>query len=123
MLLITVSIGTSKHKETKPQSFGKGTNQMKTKRLPITNCIKKSANYHIVGTNESQWGALFAELGTNTADAPPLRPKPLDQDGLLNLFSASETGADFVLQPATDADMRGKFAKPKESLEVVYDEV
>jgi chlorophyllide a reductase subunit X len=76
-----------------------------------------------VGTNKSQWGALFAELGTNTAEAPPLRPKPLDQDGLLNLFSASETGADFVLTPATDADMRGKNVKEKVSLEVVYDEI
>ena len=101
-----------------------------TVKIPILASIpqdddlrKKSANYHIVGTKESQWGDLFAELGTNTAEAPPLRPKPLDQDGLLNLFAASETGADFVLQPATDADMRGKFAKPKESLEVVYDEV
>ena len=101
-----------------------------TVKIPILASIpqdddlrKKSANYHIVGTKESQWGELFAELGTNTAEAPPLRPKPLDQDGLLDLFSASETGADFVLQPATDADMRGKFAKPKESLEVVYDEV
>ena len=101
-----------------------------TVKIPILASIpqdddlrKKSANYHIVGTKESQWGELFAELGTNTAKAPPLRPKPLDQDGLLNLFAASETGADFVLQPATDADMRGKFAKPKESLEVVYDEV
>ena len=101
-----------------------------TVKIPILASIpqdddlrKKSANYHIVGTKESQWGDLFAELGTNTAEAPPLRPKPLAQDGLLNLFAASETGADFVLQPATDADMRGKFAKPKESLEVVYDEV
>ena len=101
-----------------------------TVKIPILASIpqdddlrKKSANYHIVGTKKSQWGDLFAELGTNTAEAPPLRPKPLDQDGLLNLFAASETGADFVLQPATDADMRGKFAKPKESLEVVYDEV
>ena len=29
---------------------------------------KKSANYQIVGTAESQWGALFAELGLNVAD-------------------------------------------------------
>jgi len=25
--------------------------------------------------------------------------------------------------PATDADMRGKFSKPKKSLEVIYDKV
>jgi chlorophyllide a reductase subunit X len=33
------------------------------------------------------------------------------------------TGAGFVLEPATDIDMRGKNAEPKKSLEVVYDDV
>jgi chlorophyllide a reductase subunit X len=47
----------------------------------------------------------------------------LDQDGLLGLFDASQTGGDFVLEPATDQDMRGKFSEPKASLEIVYDEV
>ncbi len=84
---------------------------------------KKSANYQIVGTDASQWGALFAELGMNVAVAPPVRPTPLTQDGLLDLFDGSETGADVVLEPATDIDMRGKNAAPQESLEVVYDEV
>jgi 3,8-divinyl chlorophyllide a/chlorophyllide a reductase subunit X len=83
---------------------------------------KKSANYQIVGTSKSQWGDLFAGLGDQVSIAPPVRPTPLDQDGLLDLFDAAETGADFVLTPATDADMRGKNAKPKESLEVVYDD-
>ena len=50
-----------------------------------------------------------------------MRPKPLTQDGLLGLFSAETTGADFVLMPASDADMRGKNAAVKPSLEVVYD--
>jgi chlorophyllide a reductase subunit X len=31
---------------------------------------KKSANYQIVGTAESQWGALFAALGENVAEGP-----------------------------------------------------
>ncbi|MGR3502067.1 chlorophyllide a reductase iron protein subunit X [Pseudaestuariivita sp.] len=84
---------------------------------------KKSANYQIVGTSESQWGALFAELGMNVAEAPPVRPTPLSQDGLLELFDGSETGAGIKLDPATDADMRGKHAKPKQSLEVIYDDV
>lgn len=84
---------------------------------------KKSANYQIVGTMDSQWGQLFADLGVEVAGAPPVRPTPLDQDGLLGLFDASETGGDVVLQPATDADMRGKYNKPKVSLEVVYDDV
>ncbi|WP_415922646.1 chlorophyllide a reductase iron protein subunit X [Tateyamaria sp. SN6-1] len=83
---------------------------------------KKSANYQIVGTAESQWGALFAELGMNVAAAPPVRPAPLSQDGLLELFDGSETGAGIELQPATDMDMRGKNAAPKESLEVIYDD-
>ncbi|MCU0817155.1 MAG: chlorophyllide a reductase iron protein subunit X [Cypionkella sp.] len=84
---------------------------------------KKSANYQIVGSHATQWGALFEELAGNVADAPPLRPRPLSQDELLALFSAETTGKDFVLDPATDADMRGKFAGVKVSLEVVYDNV
>ena len=83
---------------------------------------KKSANYQIVGTSKSQWGDLFTELAEAVAGAPPMRPKPLDSDGLLNLFDSKDTGADFTLVPATDVDMRGKNAKPKVSLEVVYDE-
>jgi chlorophyllide a reductase subunit X len=82
---------------------------------------KKSANYQIVGSYDSQWGPLFAALGEAVAEAPPVRPKPLSQDGLLGLFSAETTGADFVLMPASDADMRGKNAAVKPSLEVVYD--
>ena len=82
---------------------------------------KKSANYQIVGSYESQWGPMFEALGIAVADAPPVKPKPLTQDGLLGLFSAEMTGADFVLTPASDADMRGKFAAVKPSLEVVYD--
>lgn len=84
---------------------------------------KKSANYQIVGTAESEWGALFAALGENVAVAPPMRPTALTQDGLLELFDGSDTGAGVVLEPATDMDMRGKNATPKESLEVIYDDV
>lgn len=83
---------------------------------------KKSANYQIVGTQSSQWGPLFAALGVNVAEAPPVRPAPLDQDGLLGLFDGKETGAGIELVPATDQDMRGKNAAPKVSLEVVYDD-
>ncbi|MFO7921837.1 MAG: AAA family ATPase, partial [Nioella sp.] len=83
---------------------------------------KKSANYQIVGTAESEWGSLFAGLAEQVSEAPPVRPSPLDQDGLLSLFDSKDTGGDYVLVPATDEDMRGKYSKPKESLEVVYDE-
>ncbi len=83
---------------------------------------KKSANYQIVGTAAGPWGTLFAELAENVGEAPPLRPTPLSQDGLLALFDSKDTGGDVVLEPATDADMRGKHAAPKQSLEVVYDD-
>ena len=84
---------------------------------------KKSANYQIIGKPGGQWASLFEELAINVAEAPPLRPAPLDQDGLLGLFSADVTGADFTLKPATQADMRGADFVPKASLEVVYDAV
>jgi chlorophyllide a reductase subunit X len=84
---------------------------------------KKSANYQIVGSAQSQWGSLFEQLATAVADAPPVRPAPLDQDGLLGLFDSKDTGGDFVLVPATDEDMRGKNTAPKASLEVIYDEI
>jgi chlorophyllide a reductase subunit X len=84
---------------------------------------KKSANYQIVGTAESQWGGLFGQLGEAVGLAPPVRPTPLDQDGLLSLFDAKDTGGDYQLVPATDMDMRGKKAAPRASLEVVYDDV
>ncbi|ARC90272.1 chlorophyllide a reductase iron protein subunit X [Rhodovulum sp. MB263] len=84
---------------------------------------RKSANYQIVGTHEGPWGDLFAGLASAVADAPPIRPAPLTNDGLLGLFAPEDVGADFELTPATDADMRGKNAKPKKSLEVVYDDV
>ncbi|QIE42567.1 chlorophyllide a reductase iron protein subunit X [Meridianimarinicoccus aquatilis] len=84
---------------------------------------KKSANYQIVGTEAGQWGPLFAELADAVALAPPGHPNPLDQDGLLALFDSKDTGGDVVLVPATDKDMRGKKSAPRESLEVVYDDV
>jgi len=84
---------------------------------------RKSANYQIIGRPDGQWGPLFEELALNVAEAPPVRPSPLDQDGLLSLFSADVTGADFELIPATQADMHGKHYAPKPSLEVVYDRV
>jgi chlorophyllide a reductase subunit X len=83
---------------------------------------RKSASYQIVGTSASQWGQLFAGLAEAVDLAPPVRPRPLDQDGLLALFDGSHTGAGVTLDPATDADMRGKYAVARPSLEVIYDE-
>ncbi|MCU0950867.1 MAG: AAA family ATPase [Burkholderiaceae bacterium] len=84
---------------------------------------RKSANYEIIGRPDGPWGALFAQLATAVADAPPQRPTPLTQDGLLSLFASDVVGRDVVLQPATAADMLGKDVVEKKSLEVVYDTV
>ncbi|MBI1391986.1 MAG: chlorophyllide a reductase iron protein subunit X [Alphaproteobacteria bacterium] len=84
---------------------------------------RKSANYQIVGRPGDRWGPMFEELAKNVGEAPPVRPAPLSQDELLGLFSASETGADYQLQPATDADLRGKDVATPKSLEIVYEEI
>jgi chlorophyllide a reductase subunit X len=84
---------------------------------------RKSANYEIIGRPGGQWAAVFEELATNVAEAPPLRPKPLTQDGLLALFSSDVTGRNVVLEPATTFDMVGRHDVVKKSLEVVYDAV
>ena len=84
---------------------------------------RKSANYQIIGRPDTQWGSLFEELAENVATAPPRRPKPLDQDGLLGLFSPEETGGSVTLLPATQADMRGGSFEAKPSLEVIYDDI
>jgi 3,8-divinyl chlorophyllide a/chlorophyllide a reductase subunit X len=84
---------------------------------------RKSANYQIIGIPGGQWASLFEELAINVAEAPPVRPKPLSSDGLLNLFSADVTGSAYKLEPASQADMRGIEFVEKKSLEVVYDEV
>jgi chlorophyllide a reductase subunit X len=84
---------------------------------------RKSAAYQIVGMPGGEWAPLFEELGANVADAPPMRPKPLSQDALLNLFAGDAVGRDVVLEPATAEDMCGKSSLDKPSLEVVYDDV
>jgi chlorophyllide a reductase subunit X len=84
---------------------------------------RKSASYEIIGRPESEWGPLFAELAKNVAEAPPQRPKPMTQDGLLGLFSADTVGRNVVLDPATEFDMCGVSSVVKPTLEVVYDTV
>ena len=106
------------------QAFAKSVNIPVLAAIPADDDLrKKSANYQIVGTASSQWGELFAGLSEEVSVAPPIRPAPLTQDGLLALFDSKDTGGDITLEPATDADMRGKYAKPQKSLEVVYDDV
>ncbi|PPD44766.1 MAG: chlorophyllide a reductase iron protein subunit X [Methylocystis sp.] len=84
---------------------------------------RKSANYEIIGKPEGRWGALFAELASNVADAKPNQPKPLTQDQLLGLFSGESVGRDVVLEPATQEDMCGATLTQKPSLEVVYESI
>ena len=84
---------------------------------------RKSANYEIIGKPDSPWGALFAELAANVADAAPHQPKTLNQDQLLGLFSGDSVGRDVVLVPATMEDMCGVSSLQKPSLEVVYETV
>jgi 3,8-divinyl chlorophyllide a/chlorophyllide a reductase subunit X len=57
------------------------------------------------------------------AEAPPVRPTPLTQDGLLALFSGEAVGRGVVLDPASAADMCGGTIVEKPSLEVIYDTV
>jgi chlorophyllide a reductase subunit X len=105
------------------QAFARAVGIQVLASIPADEDIRrKSANYQIIGTADSRWGPLFAELAGNVADAPPMHPTPLTQDGLLDLFSADQTGADFKLEAATEADMRGANWAPKPSLEVIYDD-
>ena len=82
---------------------------------------RKSASYEIIGRPDGEWGPLFADLAQNVADAPPVRPTPMTQDGLLGLFSADTVGRNVVLEPATEFDMCGVTTVTKPSLEVIYD--
>ena len=84
---------------------------------------KKSANYEIIGRPNTEWASVFEELALNVAEAPPVRPKPLTQDGLLGLFSPEDTGGNVTLKPASQADMRGVDFVVKPTLEIVYDAV
>ncbi|MBT3070162.1 chlorophyllide a reductase iron protein subunit X [Rhodomicrobium sp. Az07] len=96
--------------------------------IPILSAIpqheelrRMSANYQIVGIPGTTWGPVFETLATNVAIAPPVRPTPLSQDGLLNLFKGDAVGRGIVLEPASQSDMRGHEIVEKPSLEIVYD--
>ncbi len=84
---------------------------------------RKSANYEIIGRPGDRWGSLFEELAQNVGEAPPVRPTPLTQDGLLGLFKSEVVGRDVVLEPATIEDMCGRSVIEKPSLEVIYESV
>ena len=84
---------------------------------------RKSANYQIIGRPGTEWAPLFEELATGVAEAPPVLPSALEQDGLLGLFAPDEVGGNVELEPATLEDMCGGTLVERESLEVVYDDV
>ena len=82
---------------------------------------RKSANYEIVGRPGGRWAPLFEALGVQVAEAPPIRPTPLSQDGLLGLFKGDTVGRGVVLDPASLEDMCGSDVLNRPSLEVVYE--
>ncbi|MBK1732801.1 chlorophyllide a reductase iron protein subunit X [Thiococcus pfennigii] len=84
---------------------------------------RRSASYQIVGAPGTQWGALFEELATQVAEAPPMRPRPLGQEELLDLFKGDAEARAVPLEPATPEDMCGAPQPAKPSLEVIYDNV
>jgi chlorophyllide a reductase subunit X len=84
---------------------------------------RKSASYEIIGRPGGEWSGVFEQLAISVADAPPLRPKPLGPDALLALFKSEQVGRGVALQSATAADMCGRAAQARKSLEVIYDAV
>lgn len=84
---------------------------------------RKSAAYEIVGRPEGRWGPLFEQLARATAEAPPVRPRPLSHEQLLGLFKGEAVGRGVELEPASEADMCGGVVPERRSLEVVYDDV
>ena len=83
---------------------------------------RKSASYEIIGRPGTRWSPLFEALAEQVAAAPPVRPKPLTQDGLLALFQADAVGRNVLLDPATPEDMCAGTVLQKTSLEVVYED-
>jgi chlorophyllide a reductase subunit X len=84
---------------------------------------RKSANYEIIGRPGTAWAPMFEQLAEQVAQAPPVRPTPLTHDALLGLFKGDSVGRGVVLQPATQADMRGRAVIEHKSLEVIYETV
>ncbi len=84
---------------------------------------RKSASYEIIGRSGERFGGLFEALATATAEAPPLRPRPLAQEALLSLFKGETVGRGVTLDPARIEDMCASAAVlAKPSLEVLYED-
>jgi chlorophyllide a reductase subunit X len=82
---------------------------------------RKSASYEIIGRPGGRWAPLFEQLARAAAEAPPVRPTPLSQEQLLDLFKGEAVGRDVVLEPATAEDMCPPEVLNRPSLEVVYE--
>ncbi|MGD9769885.1 MAG: chlorophyllide a reductase iron protein subunit X [Pseudolabrys sp.] len=113
----------------KDDGTGEATAFADTAGIPILAAIpadddirRKSANYEIIGRPGDRWAPLFETLARNVADAPPVRPRPLSQDALLNLFKGDAVGRGVILEPATQEDMCGRTQVERPTLEVVYDD-
>lgn len=114
----------------KDDGTGEATKFAESVGIPVLSAIpadddirRKSANYDIVGIPGGRWASLFEQLSTGIAEAPPLQPTPLTQDGLLGLFDSDDEAGGRELVPATAADMCGASIVERPSLEVVYDDV
>jgi chlorophyllide a reductase subunit X len=114
----------------KDDGTGEAAKFAETVGIPVLSAIpadddirRKSANYEIVGRPGGRWAPLFEQLAGGVADAPPLQPNPLTQDGLLALFDGDEDSGEGELIPATAADMCGAAVVERPSLEVVYDDI
>ena len=106
------------------QAFCKAVGIPELASIPANDDIRrKSASYEIIGRPDGEWGSLFGDLATNVAEAPPHRPTPLTQDGLLELFDGDTVGRDVVLQPASLEDLCNVEHLNKPSLEVIYDTI
>jgi chlorophyllide a reductase subunit X len=106
------------------QAFCKAVGIPELASIPANDDIRrKSASYEIIGTPDGEWGSLFSGLATNVAEAPPHKPEPLTQDGLLELFDGETVGRDVVLEPASIEDLCSAEHLNKPSLEVIYDSI
>jgi chlorophyllide a reductase subunit X len=78
---------------------------------PMTTCAR---NRQLPDRRQprGQWGALFAELARTSPRPRRCIPDPLTRTSCWAVRRQGDRRG-FVLEPATDADMRGKDAKPK----------